>query len=282
MTNVTQHEIRAVTVVLVDDEPDIRFLLRLAFARDDRFKVVGEGATGAEAIELASQARPDLLVLDRNMPVLGGVEALPDIRAVSPRTAVVLYTAGADRQAAQAAFAAGALEVLDKMAPGANMIETVAAVLADHWADPEAEIHVAIGPVSADAARVWIANTSKIMAAVRAHPERVAEPPSADVLDRIEFLLDSWASLLAQDGEFRWAARARPDDVRRLVEQWAALDRMTDAELDALGVRWSPPEGGPFFEALTAGVLEALNAHDETRKLGGLLAGQWGVANEVA
>src|SRR5687768_4414011 len=101
-------------VVLVDDAADIRMLLRLQLRRDARFVVVGEGADGLEAIELAERLQPDLMVLDRQMPVLGGVEAIDRIRRVSPGTAVVLYTATSDDETQHAALAAGALTVVDK------------------------------------------------------------------------------------------------------------------------------------------------------------------------
>jgi DNA-binding NarL/FixJ family response regulator len=53
---------------------------------------------------------PELLILDRQMPVMGGVEALPEIRRGSPDTAVVLYTAGPDAGTYRAAVAAGAAQ----------------------------------------------------------------------------------------------------------------------------------------------------------------------------
>ncbi|HEX9530426.1 MAG TPA: response regulator [Acidimicrobiales bacterium] len=269
---------RRVTVGLVDDLDDVRFLLRLAFERDERFEVVGEAADGRQAVELAARCQPDLLVLDSNMPVMGGVEAIPHIRRASPRTAVLLYTAGVDRTTAQAAVAAGAVDVLEKMPPGPTMVDMVAHVLVDHWAGPDAAIHVEVGPVPQAAARVWLANTSRLVAAVRAHPELFAEPIPADVLDDFEGFLATWRSLAGEGEEFHWIARAKPADVRRLVTHWAALDRMTDEQLAALEVTWSPPEGTPFFEALVEGVLAALSAHDETQQLAVALTRQWATA----
>ena len=75
-----------VRVALADDDEDIRLLLRLAFEADDRFDVVGEAADGAGAIALAADTDPDVLVLDRQMPVLDGVAALPEIRRRAPRS----------------------------------------------------------------------------------------------------------------------------------------------------------------------------------------------------
>src|SRR5437660_12749258 len=101
-----------VTVAIVDDEPDMRHLLRLTFQFDERFQLVGEASNGKEAIALVEREHPKLIILDRQMPVLGGMEALPEIRRVSPESIVVLYTAAADVGTYQAAVGAGALAVL--------------------------------------------------------------------------------------------------------------------------------------------------------------------------
>ncbi|GAC1316977.1 MAG: hypothetical protein NVSMB12_14350 [Acidimicrobiales bacterium] len=266
---------RHVTVGLVDDIADIRMLLRMAFDRDGRFEVVGEGANGVEAIELVARTHPDLLVLDRRMPVLGGVEALAQIRDTSPRTEVVLYTTGVDRNTAQAAVAAGALQVMEKIAPGPDLIEMVAQLLADHWAAPEADVLIEVGPVPVTAARVWLANTTRLLAAIRSHPEALEPPPSPAALDLMESLVATWRLLADEPGDFRWVARARPEEVRVLVEEWATIDGMSEEQLERLGVGWSPAEGEPFFRALTAGVLDAMVAHEETRQLGRVLADRW-------
>ena len=50
---------------------------------------------------------------------------------------------------------------------------------------------------------------------------------------------------------------------------------MSDQQLEALGIHWSPPEGQPFFHALTAGVLRALERHEETKELAARLSTQW-------
>lgn len=264
-----------VRVVVVDDVEDMRTLLRLEFDTDGRFEVVGEGEDGHQAIELAQALEPDLMVLDRQMPRLGGVEAIPEIRRRSPRTAVVLYTAAADAGTHQAALAAGALEVLEKVG-GTSFVDSLASAVLDRAASPEATLEVRVGPVPAAAARTWIANTRTILDAVQAHPDVLPEPVPEDVLELFCSFLDQWSDIAQRTTEFRWVARAKPADVSRIVEQWATIDSMSDGDLGRLGVHWSPPDGEPFFEALTAGVLRALERHEETERLGRLLAEQWG------
>jgi len=267
-------EERQVRVAIVDDNDDIRLLLRLSFGADPRFMVVGEGVNGEEAIELAGREQPDLMVLDRQMPVLGGVEALPAIREGSPRTAVVLYTAGSDTGTYQAALSAGAVDVLDKTGDGA-IVDRVAEILVGHWADEAATVEVRVGPVASEAARVWVANTSCILLAIRAHPEMLPIRVPDDVMDLFGRFLKTWGDLAHERAEFTWVARTSPQEIQRLVENWATLDRLSDDDLATLGCTWSPPEGQPFFNALTAGVLEALEAHAESRALARVLAEQW-------
>jgi CheY-like chemotaxis protein len=263
-----------VRVVLVDDTDDIRMLVRVTLEQDGRFAVVGEASDGIEAIELVGALQPDLVVLDRQMPRLGGVEALPELHARAPRSAVVLYTAQADDHTCQAALAAGAVGVVDKQI-GAGLVQELAHVLVAHSAAPNADFEVRVGPVAARSARAWIPNTELIIAAVRAHPDVVDEPVAADVLDTFEEFLRTWRDIAEASDVFVWAGRATVDEVRRLVEAWAVIDRIPDGALAAIGCSWSPPEGVPFFEALTGAMLDALGAHEATGRLAERLNRQW-------
>lgn len=263
---------RPLRVVIVDDVADVRLLLRVQFDFDERFDVVGEGADGEDAIRLARELQPDLLVLDRNMPRLGGIEAIEGVREAAPDTAVVLYTAVADAAVYHAALAAGALDVLDKAA-GPQFVDELTTKLLDRTGDAGSTVEVRVGPVSGAAARVWIANSTKILDAVVAHPGEVFVP--ADALDLFRSLLAEWEQAASGAEEFVWVARVERSEISRIVEQWAVLDAMDDEQLHRLGVHWSPPEGTPFFEALTTGVLQALERHEETRRLAARLGRKW-------
>ena len=80
------------SVLLVDDTIDLRLLLRMALERTGRFEIVGNADNGREGVELAERLQPDLVVLDLNMPVMDGAEALPLIRAASPRSRIVIFS----------------------------------------------------------------------------------------------------------------------------------------------------------------------------------------------
>jgi DNA-binding NarL/FixJ family response regulator len=266
---------RRVRVGIVDDSADIRRLLRLFLEADDRFEVVDEAADGEEAISLVARAAPDLLILDQQMPGLSGVDALPEIRRQSPGTAVVLYAGGGDPNLSGRALAAGALAVLEKLSAGSSVVDRLADILLGHLANPEAEVELRLGPVSSAAARAWVDNTSKIVAAVRAKPEILAEPVPDEVFDVFERFLATWRALASATEDFYWAARAEVAEVERLVDSWARIDRMSDQQLETLGVHWSGPEGEPFFRALTACVIDAVSSRREMESLAAVLAGQW-------
>jgi diguanylate cyclase (GGDEF)-like protein/PAS domain S-box-containing protein len=82
-----------VRVVLADDRPEMRATVRIALELAGGFEVVGEAGTGADAITVAREQQPDLMLLDVLMPGMTGLEALPHISNVAPDTKVVILTA---------------------------------------------------------------------------------------------------------------------------------------------------------------------------------------------
>lgn len=83
---------RLMRVLLVDDEPEMRALLKRALTRTDGLAVVGEASDGAEALRIAPDLAPDLVVLDLNMPGMGGEEALPLLRQQLPEAKIAVVS----------------------------------------------------------------------------------------------------------------------------------------------------------------------------------------------
>lgn len=83
---------RRIDVVVVDDKPDVVDLVALGFGLDPRFEVVGMGFTGVDAVRLAEKLRPAALVIDLDMPVMSGQEAIPLVRTASPETRIVVFS----------------------------------------------------------------------------------------------------------------------------------------------------------------------------------------------
>jgi len=263
-------------VVVVDSDEAMRLLLQLQLELDGRFEVVGEGAEGSEAVELADTHQPDLIVMPLYLSGTGTAEAIQEVRRRAPGAAVVLYTLQVDSGTYQAALAAGALGVLDKGALAHGFVDHFVSTLLDQASPEDTTVEIQIGPVSGEAARGWVANTETILDAVIRHPDVLGVTIPDDVMAFFRALLQQWADIAAGAETFRWAARARPADVERVVSYWGFIDAMTDEQLAQLGVKWADPAGNhPFFRALTAGVLEALQRHEETQRLAARLTEQW-------
>ena len=115
-------------VVVADDFADVRQLVRLTLERSGRFQIVAEAENGVEAVDAARDLQPDLLVLDLSMPVLSGMEALPQIREASPATKVVVLS-GFDRAHMESdAIAGGAVGYLEKGLRPAQLVDELLAV----------------------------------------------------------------------------------------------------------------------------------------------------------
>ncbi len=107
---------RQLRVVIVDDSPTVRSLVRRLLQRDPDCRVVGEAGDGARGVELVAELRPDVVIMDLDMPVLDGRAAIEQIARRHP-TPVLVLTAHAPADQAASAFEAtrcGAVEVLSK------------------------------------------------------------------------------------------------------------------------------------------------------------------------
>ena len=80
------------SVIVIDDDEDVRRVMKLAFEVDGRFEVLAVGESAQDAIWLASNYEPDAILLDVRMPDLDGLAALPAIREQSPGTKVMAFS----------------------------------------------------------------------------------------------------------------------------------------------------------------------------------------------
>ena len=84
-----------IRIVIADDEPDVRLLLRLQLQGMPGIAVVGEAGDGVEALERCRELRPDVVVMDLLMPRMMGIQAIESLQQELPDVAVVAYTATA-------------------------------------------------------------------------------------------------------------------------------------------------------------------------------------------
>lgn len=146
---------KTIRILLADDHPVVRDGLAAMLATQPDFEVVGEAGNGSEAVAEAARLRPDVVLMDLEMPELDGIEAIRRLRAADPSVQVVVLTAFDTDERIVGSLQAGAQGYLLKGAP-------------------RAEIFAAIRTVSAGGALIPPVVASKLLRQVRA-----AESPDA-------------------------------------------------------------------------------------------------------
>ena len=135
----------AVRVLTVDDHPIVRDGVARVLALQPDMEVVGEAATGVEAIERFRLLRPDITLMDIQMPGLDGVEATRIIRREAPCARIIVLTTYAGDVQATRAIRAGAAALLLKSAPRRDLVQTIRDVHAGRrHITPEVALDVAL------------------------------------------------------------------------------------------------------------------------------------------
>jgi NarL family two-component system response regulator LiaR len=117
-------------ILIADDHPLLREALCQVFSSQKDMEIVGQAGNGEEAINLASQLKPDILVMDIMMPKFDGLEASRQIKKINPNTAILILTAYDDDNYVLGLLEAGATGYLMKSAKGQDLVEAVRAIRA--------------------------------------------------------------------------------------------------------------------------------------------------------
>lgn len=96
------------TILVADDNPRLRALIRRILTREHNLQVVGEAGDGAEAIRLADEFQPDIVLLDIIMPQVSGLEALRQIKEEHPDSKVIIMSVHTEEAYQRAAEDSGA------------------------------------------------------------------------------------------------------------------------------------------------------------------------------
>jgi DNA-binding NarL/FixJ family response regulator len=163
-------------VLIADDRPDIRQLLADRLRLDPRLEVVGEATNGAEAIAMVAELHPAALILDLQMPVMSGEEAIPILRSLAPELRILVFSAyiGVEKDLS------GSWCPDAEIAKGGDLKDLIQAVhrlLADRLDDV---IEVEIGGFEIGLARHLVASWSSLEQDVRA--ATAPGGPTADLL----------------------------------------------------------------------------------------------------
>ena len=143
----------SIRIVIADDHSVVRQGLRMLLTLDPELEVAGEASDGAEAVRLARELLPDVVLMDMLMPVMDGIEATSMIRRELPETEVLALTSALDDDIVVGAVRAGAIGYLLKNTDAPDVIRAIKAAAAGQvQLSPEAagllmrEIHPLAAP----------------------------------------------------------------------------------------------------------------------------------------
>ncbi|MCB0864031.1 MAG: response regulator transcription factor [Solirubrobacterales bacterium] len=136
--------VEKLTLVLVDDHAVVRSALKVLLEAEPDLEVVAEAGTADDAIRYVGAHKPDVLVLDLNMPGRPSLEAIPDIQAASPDTGIVILTMRNEPAFARQALRAGVTGYVLKEAADAELVLAVRrAADGDTYLQPSLYQHLA-------------------------------------------------------------------------------------------------------------------------------------------
>jgi DNA-binding NarL/FixJ family response regulator len=110
-------------VLVVDDAANLRELLTLLLETEDDFEVIGTAPDGNQALRVAEALHPDIVLLDLAMPIMDGMQALPQLRRFLPGAIIVVFSGFEQVALVDEALAAGADAYLEKGASVTQLVE---------------------------------------------------------------------------------------------------------------------------------------------------------------
>ena len=110
--------------MIVDDNDMMRSILR-AMLRGEEYEVVGEARNGSVAVDMAERLKPQIICMDVMMPEKNGIDALCEIRATRPETAIIMITSNADPDTVQESIQNGASGFIVKPFNAARVLDTL-------------------------------------------------------------------------------------------------------------------------------------------------------------
>jgi len=116
-------------ILIADDHAVLRSGLRLLLSSTGEFEIVGEASSGIETLNLAETLQPDLILLDLSMPSLGGLDAIPTLRKLAPKSRILILTMYDEPQYLRQALKRGAHGYILKKAANSDLFSAIRAVL---------------------------------------------------------------------------------------------------------------------------------------------------------
>lgn len=206
-------------VLVVDDRPEIRLLVRTRLRMLDDIEVVGEASNGEEALTLVSALAPDAVVLDLEMPVMRGDEAIPLMRELAPGMRILLYT-GANKSVLEAISEEAQPDALvGKTKPLTELVNQLRTLLE---MGPHDVLRVVLGTISLDQAvsafDTWVGLNVRILDSLDSGVELDRDQLGGATLEELRALMGIYAHL---GDNLQKAARKEADVVDPIIHNAA-------------------------------------------------------------
>ncbi len=114
-----------IRILIADDHPLMREALRYAIEDEEDMQLVGEASNGEEAIQIAQQTTPDIILLDLLMPVLDGLSTINELITADPEVHILVFTSSQEEDKINSAVESGVLGYLNKDAPRKDLLYAI-------------------------------------------------------------------------------------------------------------------------------------------------------------
>jgi DNA-binding NarL/FixJ family response regulator len=118
-------ESKPIRLMIADDDVNIRRMLETLIEVTDDMELVAQASQGAEAVRACVLYQPDIVLMDIQMPLMNGLEAIRTICRLTPQTLVIVYSVYASRLSPKLILESGAVGYLEKTAPIATILRTI-------------------------------------------------------------------------------------------------------------------------------------------------------------
>jgi NarL family two-component system response regulator LiaR len=125
--------IRRIRVMIVEDHLAVRRGMATFLGAAQDLELVGEAATGADAVRICAQIRPDVVLMDLKLPERDGISATRAIREANPEVQVIALTNSREDHLVSEALRAGAIGYLSKDAGVASLADAIRSACTKHW-----------------------------------------------------------------------------------------------------------------------------------------------------
>ena len=196
-----------IRTLIVDDNADLRFLVRAALEARGGFEIVGEARTGVEAVDQARALQPDIVLLDLEMPEMGGLQALPHIAEAAPAAKVLVLSSFDRSDYEHAVRAGGAVGYVEKGITARRLVDEVVTVAG--------LVELVDGVVDEVSARL-AGEAPSVRTARRLVDETLRSWDCGEVLDEVELLVSELVTnaVVHGHGEVEVAVRLLPERIR--------------------------------------------------------------------